>query len=437
MSFSSLNLSSKLLKTLEKLGYKEPTEIQIKAIPLLLKKRDVLASSQTGTGKTASFVLPLLQNLQESKENKVGDERYKVQALILAPTRELVLQIHEKIEMYGENYSHASVALYGGVKLGSQVSAIRHGANIAVGTTGRVLDHVKNATLDLSALEMIILDEADKMLDMGFIDEIRLIMAQVPKERQSIMFSATFTHSIKSLAKSFLKNPIFIEIDKEYLSSQKVNQKVCFVNEEEKMNRLCEFIHKNSWKQVLLFSNTKLKADQIVDNLKQLNIKSKAIHGDKSQSMRNQALKEFKEEKIDVLVATDVAARGIDIVNLPYVINFELPLKVEDYIHRVGRTGRAGKEGVAISLISEAEQSKLEQIETLINKQIDTLNIESYQGGKIISSNNKKKKSQKNVNVKKAKEIADKMMAKENMSKKETKNRQNRVKVGSRNKRHF
>jgi ATP-dependent RNA helicase RhlE len=437
LSFKTLNLSSKLLQTLEKLGYEEPTEIQMQAIPLLLKKRDLLASSQTGTGKTASFVLPLLENLQESAENKVGDERYKIQALILAPTRELVLQIHEKIEVYGENYAHGSVALYGGVKLGSQVSAIRQGANIAVGTTSRILDHVKNGTLDLSALEMIVLDEADKMLDMGFIDEVRSIVSLLPKERHAVMFSATFIPSIKSLAKSLLKNPMLVEIDKDNLSAKRINQKVCFVKEEEKMKALCELIHKNVWKQVLVFSNTKLKADQIVDNLKQLNIKSKAIHGDKSQAMRNQALKEFKEEKIDVLVATDVAARGLDILDLPYVINFELPLKVEDYVHRIGRTGRAGKEGLAISLLSQEEKIKLEQIETLINKQIDRLKIEGFEATKTISSDNKKKKSEKNVNMKKAKEIADKLMDKRGMGKKETKKSKNERAKRSINKRHF
>lgn len=437
MSFKTLNLSSKLLKTVQKLGYKEPTEIQTKAIPLLLKKRDLLASSQTGTGKTASFVLPMLENLEEPKEIKVGDERYRVQALILAPTRELVIQIDEKIQAYAENFTHNSVALYGGIKLGSQVSALRQGANIAVGTTSRVLDHVKNGTLDLSVLEMIVLDEADKMLDMGFIDEIRLILSLLPKERHAVMFSATFTPSIKSLAKSFLKNPISVEIDKENLSAKRVNQKVCFVNVEEKMKAICELIHKNSWQQVLVFSNTKLKADQIVENLKQLSIRAKAIHGDKSQAMRSQALKEFKEKKIDVLVATDVAARGLDILDLPYVINFELPLKTEDYVHRIGRTGRAGKEGLAISLISQDEKTELEQIETLINKQVDRLKIEGFYTTNYISSDNKKKKNRNNINMKKAKEMAEKMMAKTNMSKKETKSTSNKRAKTPKNKRHF
>jgi len=431
MSFASLKLSTKLLTTLQKLNYKEPTEIQTKAIPLLLQKRDLLASSQTGTGKTASFVLPMLENLEETQEKRFGDERYKIQALILAPTRELVLQIHEKIEVYAESFTHSSVALYGGMKLGSQVSSIRQGANIAVGTTSRVLDHVKNGTLDLIVLEMIVLDEADKLLDMGFIDEMREIINLLPHKRHSVMFSATFTPTIKSLAKKFLNNPEVIEIDKDNLAAKQVEQKVVFVNDEEKMKELCDLIHKNSWKQVLVFSNTKLKADRIVDNLKQWNIKSKAIHGDKSQPMRHQALQEFKEGKVDVLVATDVAARGLDILNLPYVINFELPLKIEDYVHRIGRTGRAGKKGLAISLISEGETLQLEQIETLINADIDSL------GTKIISPVNKKKENKKSTNMKKAKEIAEKMMGKTNMGKKDTKKDESRTNKRTGNKRHF
>ncbi|HHD82354.1 MAG TPA: DEAD/DEAH box helicase [Campylobacterales bacterium] len=437
MSFESLQLSSKLQQTLQKLTYNSATEIQTKAIPVLLKKRDLLASSQTGTGKTASFVLPMLENLEEPHEKKVGDERYKIQALILAPTRELVLQINEKIALYGENFSHKSVALYGGVKLGSQVSALRQGANIVVGTTSRVLNHVKNGTLDLSALEMLVLDEADKLLDMGFIDEIREISNLVPKRRHAVMFSATFTPSIQSLAKKFLNNPRVIEMDKDTIATKEVNQRILFVNDEEKMIELCTWIEKQRWKQVLVFTNTKIKANQIVDNLKAIKIKAKAIHGDKTQSMRNQALKEFKSLKIDVLVATDVAARGVDIVNLPYVINFELPLKVEDYIHRVGRTGRAGKKGLALSLVAKSEKAILEKIETLMGKEIETIHLEGTQSVEKITSNNKTKKVEKKVNMKKAKELAERMMEKTNMGKKETKNSSKTLSKGSRNKRHF
>ena len=411
MSFKTLNLSPKLLTTLEKLGYVEPTEIQRKAIPLLLKRKDLLATSQTGTGKTAGFVLPLLENLEERTEKRTGDARYQIDALILAPTRELVVQIAEKIESYGENFSHSSVALYGGIKLGSQVSAIRSGANIAVGTTARVLDHIKNKSLKLDNIKVIILDEADKMLEMGFIDEIRKILAQLPKERHSIMFSATFPKPILSLAKSFLNNPSMIEIDRENLSAQQVKQSVYLLNEEEKMPQLIRTIVENDWHQVLVFTNTKLQADKIVEQLKSQSIKTSAIHGDKSQGMRTEALKGFKSQKIRVLVATDVAARGIDIINLPYVINFELPLKNEDYIHRVGRTGRASQEGEALSLVCKREEEQLKEIEELINKKLEIISESVEEKRKVPTSRESRKKLKKQgVDLKKAKALAEKMM---------------------------
>lgn len=444
MSFETLKLSRKLLITLKKLNYTTPTEIQTETIPLLLRKKDVLATSQTGTGKTAAFVLPLLQNLEEPKMKKVGEERYKIDALILAPTRELVIQINEKIEAYGESFTHTSVALYGGVKLGSQVSAIRAGANIAVGTTARVLDHVKNGTLDLTHLKMVVLDEADKMLEMGFIDEIRTILAQTPKDKHAVMFSATFPKPIMRLANSFLKHPITIEIDKENLSTKQVEQRVLYVNEEEKMPLLCQIIGENQWEQVLVFTNTKLQADKIVENLRSHNLKALAIHGDKSQGMRMEALRDFKAKKIAVLVATDVAGRGIDILNLPYVVNFELPLKDEDYIHRIGRTGRAGQEGMALSLVCEKEKEQLQAIELLMNKKLEifekegvslpleSLNIKAPTNRKV-----KKEIKKKGVNLKKAKELAEKMMGKELKS---VKNGQKSKKRGGEkptNRRHF
>jgi len=439
LSFKTLNLSAKLLETLEKLDYVTATEIQEKTIPLLLKRKDVLATSQTGTGKTASFVLPLLENIKESDVKKTGEERYKIDALILAPTRELVIQIHHKIEDYGENFSHTSVALYGGIKLGSQVSAIRAGANIAVGTTARVLDHLKNGSLNLSELKMIVLDEADKMLEMGFVDEIREIMAQTPKQRHSVMFSATFAKPIMSLAKSFLNNPITIEIDKENLSTKQVKQMVNYVNEEEKMPLICKIISENKWEQVLVFTNTKLQADKIVENLKATNIKALAIHGDKSQGMRMDALKKFKAKNISVLVATDVAGRGIDIINLPHVINFELPLNNEDYIHRIGRTGRAGEEGVALSLVCEKEKEQLKEIELLINKKLEHFETEGFLLTFKTPTNRKVKKEnqKKGVNMKKAKELAEKMMGKKGMAHNDTKSKKKRGGEKPTNKRHF
>ena len=440
MSFTSLNLSPKTLKTLEKLGYTTPTEIQTKTIPLLLKGKDILATSQTGTGKTAAFSLPLLENLTEETETKTGDERYKVKALILAPTRELVIQIQQKIEDYGESFSHKSVALYGGIKLGSQVSAIRSGANIAVGTTGRVIDHIKNGSLNLSEVEVIILDEADKMLEMGFINDIRSIISQLPKERHSLMFSATFPKPIMSLAKSFLKNPITIEIDKENLSTKQVKQLVNYVNEEEKMPLLSQLIKQNEWHQVLVFTNTKLQADKIVEHLNVQKVKALAIHGDKTQGMRMEALKDFKAKTARVLVATDVAARGIDIINLPHVINFELPIKNEDYVHRIGRTGRAGQNGEALSLICEKELAQLKEIELLINKKLEPLETDNFEFTPHITLTNRKTKKEKKkngVNLKLAKEMAEKMMGNEKLPQKGT---QNKKKPGGQkptNKRHF
>ncbi|CAA6822133.1 MAG: ATP-dependent RNA helicase RhlE [uncultured Sulfurovum sp.] len=440
MSFKTLKLSTKLLQTLESLDYETPTEIQEKTIPLLLEKKDILATSQTGTGKTAAFVLPMLENLEESRVLKTADARYKVQALILAPTRELVIQIHEKIEAYAEEFTHKSVALYGGIKLGSQVSAIRAGANIAVGTTGRVLDHIKNGSLNLSEIEILVLDEADKMLEMGFINDIREIIALTPKKRHSLMFSATFPKPIITLAKSFLKNPIIIEVDKENLATKQVKQMLSYVNEEDKMALLCAVIAKNSWEQVLVFTNTKLQADKIVDNLKSTNIKALAIHGDKSQGMRKEALQNFKSHKISVLVATDVAGRGIDIVNLPHVINFELPLNNEDYVHRIGRTGRAGQEGMALSLICDKEKQQLLEIEILINKKLEIFEMEGFSFSSNIAPTNRKLKKEikkQGVNMKKAKELAEKMMKREGMSDILNINKKNIAVKKSKSKRHF
>ena len=440
MSFKALKLSQKLLTTLDKLGYNEPSEIQAKAIPLLLQGHDVLATSQTGTGKTAAFVLPMLQNLKEESEVKTGDERYKIKALILAPTRELVLQIHHKIESYGEAFTHKSVALYGGIKLGSQTTQIRSGANIAVATTGRLIDHIKNKTINLSEIEIVVLDEADKMLEMGFIDEIRSIIALLPTQRHSLMFSATFPPSIMRLAKSFLKNPITVEVDKENLSTKQVEQVVHYVNSEEKMPLLSTLIASNNWNQVLVFTNTKLQADKIVNYLNENTITSQAIHGDKSQGMRLEALNAFKEKKIRVLVATDVAARGIDILSLPHVINFELPIKNEDYIHRIGRTGRANQKGEALSLIGEKEITQLKEIEELINKTLATISTEGFNytpHTKVSQKKSKNENKKKNLNLKKAKELAEKMMGKEGMGKKNMQKKGKPSKQSPSNKRHF
>jgi ATP-dependent RNA helicase RhlE len=454
MSFKTLNLSSKLIKTLEDLNYTDPTEIQRKSIPLLLKHNDILATSQTGTGKTAAFVLPMLENLEEISKKRTGDDRYKIKALVLVPTRELALQVHSKVEEYSKEFTHKSVALYGGVKLGGQTTQIRSGANIAIATTGRLIDHMKNRTIDLSEVEMVILDEADKMLEMGFIKDIRFILSKLPintlqndgtlKKRHSLMFSATFPSAIMSLAKSFLKNPITIEVDKENLSTKQVKQLVNYVNEEEKTPLLSTLITSNNWHQLLVFTNTKLQADKIVEHLNEKGIKAKAIHGDKSQGQRIEALQDFKEKTLRVLVATDVAARGIDIINLPHVINFELPKKNEDYIHRIGRTGRAKQNGEALSLVCQKELEQLQEIEKLINKNLETIETEGFTFEKHIQLSSKKiKQKETNENkkqaqkLKKAKELAEKMMGNKNISDISNDKRKKSSRKSPSNKRHF
>jgi ATP-dependent RNA helicase RhlE len=326
MSFTTLSLSTKLQDTIKKLGYTEPTLIQQQAIPILRKGRDILATSQTGTGKTASFVLPMLENLSERTDIRVGDDRYKIDALILAPTRELVVQIHNSIESYSTEFTHKSVALYGGLRLGSQIKQIRAGANIVVSTTGRLIDHLKNKTVDLSIVQMVVIDEADKLLGMGFINDIRFISSKLPKKRQSAMFSATFPTAVMKLAKTLLNNPKIIEI-KGSISAIEIKQFVHYINEEQKIPLLISLLKQKDAKGVLVFVNTKRQANILVEKLELDSIKSVAIHGDKTQGMRNQALQKFKDGDIHVLIATDVVARGIDIKNLPLVINFELPIK--------------------------------------------------------------------------------------------------------------
>jgi len=440
MPFSKLMLSEKLQKTIKELGYTEPTPIQQRAIPQLRKGNDIIATSQTGTGKTASFVLPMLENIPESNKTKQGDARYRVDALILVSTRELALQIHNNIENYAKEFTHKSVPLYGGVKLGGQINQIRSGANIIVATTGRLLDHISNGTVNLSSVKMVIIDEADKLLEMGFIDDVREIIQKLPKKRISAMFSATFPPTIIKLAKSLLNNPTSIEIDPNNMATKKVKQIVHYIDEEQKAPLLSFLIGSKNWKQVLVFVNTKHQANRLVEQLELDGLKSSAIHGDKTQGARNKALELFKEGKIRVLVATDVVARGIDIINLPHVINFELPLKNEDYIHRIGRTGRAKRSGEALSLVCAKETEQLKELEKLVGKTLPTISTDGFSYNPTLQSSNKKIKKEnkkENTKLKKAKELAQKMMNQDKKNEKKRKTTKRDYYKSPKNSRHF
>ncbi len=420
MPFSNLMLSKKLQNNIKILGYNNPTPIQERAIPILRKGKDILATSQTGTGKSASFILPILENLPKREEKRVGDDRYKIDALILAPTRELVVQIHNSIYRYSKGFIHKSVAIYGGVRLGSQVKQIREGANIAVATTGQLLKHIKNGTINLSLIKIVIIDEADKMLDMGFIDDIRDIVKKLPKKRQSAMFSATFPPSVTKLSKILLSNPTIIKIEGD-ISAKEIKQFVHYIDENQKISLLIDILKKKKVKGILVFVNSKKQSNILVEKLELSGIKSVAIHGDKSQSMREKALKDFKEGVNRILIATDIVARGIDIKNLPLVINFELPIKNEDYIHRIGRTGRAKEHGEAISLICEKELFQFKDLENILNIKLPEVTTKGFICNSFLKLDNKKNKQidrKKNKKIKNAKELAERIMNKEKKNKK-------------------
>ena len=367
MSFSNLGLCAELLRAIKEEGYTTPTPIQAKSIPVILSKKDVLAAAQTGTGKTAGFTLPLLQRLKTAY-NK--DKKSHVRALILTPTRELAAQVAESVETYGKYLPFKSAVIFGGVGINPQISLLKKGVDIVIATPGRLLDLVSQNCLDLSKIEFFILDEADRMLDMGFINDIRKVLAILPKERQNLLFSATFSDDIKKLADSLLNSPVLIEAAKANSTSHKVEQSVHLVDRERKKELLLHLVNKNNWKQVLVFTRTKHGANKLSEALVKDGITSSAIHGNKSQGARTKALDDFKAGNVRVLVATDIAARGIDIDNLPHVINFELPNIAEDYVHRIGRTGRAGNTGEAISLVCIDEHDYLWGIEKLIKQKI-------------------------------------------------------------------
>ena len=369
MSFDSLGLSAELLRAVREQGYNTPTPIQIKAIPLILEGRDIMAGAQTGTGKTAGFTLPLLQRLQSRPVNK---KQRAVRALVLTPTRELAAQVEQSVETYGRHLPLNSTVIFGGVKINPQITRLRQGVDVLVATPGRLLDHARQKTVDLSQVEVLILDEADRMLDMGFIHDIRRILALLPAkgERQNLLFSATFSNEIKKLSHQLLNNPELVEVARRNAPIELIEQLVHPVDKNRKRELLSHMIGAQNWRQVLVFTRTKHGANRLAKQLTMDGLSASAIHGNKSQAARTRALADFKKGTVRVLVATDIAARGLDIDQLPHVVNFELPNVPEDYVHRIGRTGRAGNEGAAVSLVSPDEQKLLRDIERLINRKI-------------------------------------------------------------------
>lgn len=358
MSFESLGLRAELIRAVSDKGYSIPTPIQRQAIPLILKGRDMMGSAQTGTGKTAGFTLPILQRLCVSQ--KQGQGRRPIRALIVTPTRELAAQVTQSIEAYGKWLPLKSTVVFGGVSINPQKQKLIRGVDILVATPGRLLDHVGQRSADLSKVELLVLDEADRMLDMGFIHDIRKLLTLLPKQKQTLLFSATFSNEIKKLADGLLNSPALVEVARRNATVEIIDQIVHPVAKGRKRELLSFLIGSNNWQQVLVFGRTKHGANRLTKQLITDGIKAAAIHGNKSQGARTQALADFKMGKLQVLVATDIAARGLDIEQLPHVVNFELPNVAEDYVHRIGRTGRAGRGGQAISLVcgEESKQAK-------------------------------------------------------------------------------
>jgi len=376
VTFASLNLAQPLLRAIEDVGYTNPTPVQAQAIPLVLAGGDLLAGAQTGTGKTAGFTLPILQRLSEKPA--VNPRPGHPRCLILTPTRELAAQVEESVQTYGKYLPLKSMVMFGGVNINPQIKALKGTIDILVATPGRLLDHVGQKTLDLSNVEILILDEADRMLDMGFIRDIRKILVLLPKQRQNLLFSATFSDEIKTLADGLLHNPGYVEVERRNSTVELITQSVHLVPQKLKSHLLAHLIKHNDWKQVLVFTRTKHGANRLTEKLITDGIPAAAIHGNKSQPARTKALAQFKDGSLPVLVATDIAARGLDIDQLPHVVNFELPNVPEDYVHRIGRTGRAGSNGAAISLVDSDELQHLKNIERLIKSQIPKVAIDSF-----------------------------------------------------------
>ncbi|MCK5539473.1 MAG: DEAD/DEAH box helicase, partial [Deltaproteobacteria bacterium] len=374
MLFEELGLMPRLLRAVADQGYSIPTPIQAQAIPAILDGRDVMGGAQTGTGKTAAFALPVLQIL-----NRAGNRSRRPRCLVMAPTRELAAQVGDFMATYGKNLTLRSTVVFGGVGINPQIDKLRRGVDILVATPGRLLDHAGQGTVDLSGIEILILDEADRMLDMGFIHDIKRVLKLLPNKRQNLLFSATYSDEIKRLADKLLNNPTMIEVARRNTAAEKVDQVVHPVGLKAKRVLLAQLIKDGDWERALVFTRTKHGANRLATYLEKSGIVAAAIHGNKSQTARTRALSEFKAGKVRILVATDIAARGLDIDKLPHVVNFDLPNVAEDYVHRIGRTGRAGRSGMAVSLVSADEQKLLRPIERLLGRQIPVEIIDGFE----------------------------------------------------------
>ncbi|MCU0840493.1 MAG: DEAD/DEAH box helicase [Thiobacillaceae bacterium] len=367
-NFSELDLAPEILAAVTALGYATPTPIQRQAIPLVLAGRDLMAQAQTGTGKTAAFALPLLHRIKPYANTSTSPARHPVRALVLAPTRELAIQVHDSVVDYSRQLPLRSTVVYGGMGMDTQEAALRAGVEILVATPGRLLDHAGNRTVQLNQVQFLVLDEADRMLDMGFLPDLKRILALLPRQRQTLLFSATFSEDIIRLAQSFLHNPMRVEVARRNTAAETVEQVVHRVREDDKLDALLNVVDCRGIAQALIFTRTKISADKLGRRLQRRGVEAAVIHGDKAQLDRLTALEGFKQGKNRLLVATDIAARGLDIVELPCVFNFELPYSPEDYVHRIGRTGRAGASGLAVSLVSPEEEKLLTGVERFIQK---------------------------------------------------------------------
>ena len=378
-SFTSLGLAQEIVKAIEEAGYETPTPIQLAAIPKVLAGRDLLAAAQTGTGKTAAFMLPALERLRKFANPSASPAMHPVRMLVLTPTRELADQIDVNVTQYTKYMSLKHAVIFGGVNMDTQIQQLRAGVEIVIATPGRLLDHITQKTIQLNKVDILVLDEADRMLDMGFIIDVRKIIELLPKQRQILLFSATFASEIQKLASDFMQQPEKVEVARQNTTAENIEQHVLAVDTYRKRHLLERLIVDLHIEQVIVFCKTKQSVDQVTRELKRKNIAAEAIHGDKAQSQRMATLADFKEGKVKVLVATDVAARGLDIAELPFVINYELPSAPEDYIHRIGRTGRAGAEGVAISLVDQYEHKMVESIAKLINQPLAMERVEGFE----------------------------------------------------------